>query len=818
MTNNLIFFKANNYYNRKIKRFDTIEEYKTKYPSYWEDSSTARNIDYNDGINITIVVNKNSELRSLEFNYILAINNDNSIDSRWFITDEKYTRQGQWVLKLRRDLIADFWDKFMNSTTYIEKGWAAKTFQYNANWIANNAPLVLNNEDFSANKIKQKETEIKDKLGCKWLVGYLNKGAINADRTITTYSNSALAPDVSVTSLDSLQLSQYQSNFVRYALDLETVFDVSFTGLLNRNKWKYTVTQNSVDRNITNTTSGFITSNYSLNYNPIIKSLQDYNYSSMLDYANTKYSSSFSTSDVNKWLTVLSLKDKVILDTSTNIYYRCSVQIEESNTTTATVDPNADPIWYTNLKNLVISQDCIVSQDSINNFSVNINWSRGLKISFISIPQNQYEITISSSHNKTRKEAFDAFAIPVPDSISVYMSPDPNQSAYWPVYKEGALELAQELTDVDTEALDLQLLPYCPLPDSLIFDGTSIKNILNLDPEQENFQYSKIFKVRGNEKILSNVMFWLDSTQFSRIIPVDEDEILFVSSLEQAKAYNQLYTWRISSGDYSSSFEFNLMKNGGIQYFEIDCAYKPYQPYIHVAPNFGGLYGKDYNDTRGLICSNTNYSLPRLNDKWESYERNNLNYMNSFNRQIQNMDTVRDKQRIGEWASAVAGVGTGVASGAMMGSMIAPGLGTAIGAGVGSALSLGAGIADNIMNEQLYKENKQYAIDQFNMSLENVKALPNTLVAVGALNPNNKVFPVFETYSCTKIEEAAYKEKLKWNGMTINVIGKPQDYILEYKDCYFKGQVINIDIDESAHEAAEIATEVAKGIIIEGGT
>ena len=44
------------------------------------------------------------------------------------------------------------------------------------------------------------------------------------------------------------------------------------------------------------------------------------------------------------------------------------------------------------------------------------------------------------------------------------------------------------------------------------------------------------------------------------------------------------------------------MMNQGIDSFDIECTYKPYNPYIHISPNYKGLYGKDFDDIRGLIC------------------------------------------------------------------------------------------------------------------------------------------------------------------------------------------------------------------------
>jgi hypothetical protein len=313
----------------------------------------------------------------------------------------------------------------------------------------------------------------------------------------------------------------------------------------------------------------------------------------------------------------------------------------------------------------------------------------------------------------------------------------------------------------------------------------------------------------------ANVLFWLSSNEFSKVIPFTDENNY--SSSEKVKEINQLVSYRLCAGDYSSAFEFNPAKNGGISYFEIDCKYKPFAPYIHVAPNFGGLYGRDFNDTRGLVCSNTNYSISRGTDAWASYERTNLNYNNAFNRQIDNMDAHRNVQRSQEVMQAIVGTAQGAATGGLIGSV---GGGAGIAAGIigGGALSGIAGYKDIQMSDYLYKENKQYAHDQFNMSLANIRALPNTLVATGAQNPNNKVFPVLEIYDCSEVEKEAFRQKLKWNGMTIGVItNKLTDYLKSGEKTYIKGQLIYIDDTFNPMKASEIANELAKGLLITGG-
>ena len=73
---------------------------------------------------------------------------------------------------------------------------------------------------------------------------------------------------------------------------------------------------------------------------------------------------------------------------------------------------------------------------------------------------------------------------------------------------------------------------------------------------------------------------------------------------------NETKMYRLCSPNWASSFEFSPIKNNGVSYFNIYCTFKPYQPYIRIAPGFRNLYGADYNDARGLILGG-DYSIDR---------------------------------------------------------------------------------------------------------------------------------------------------------------------------------------------------------------
>ena len=280
------------------------------------------------------------------------------------------------------------------------------------------------------------------------------------------------------------------------------------------------------------------------------------------------------------------------------------------------------------------------------------------------------------------------------------------------------------------------------------------------------------------------------------------------------KINNECNFYRLNSPNYNAAFDFTLTKNdNSVDFFNVDCTYKPFDPYIHVNPNFKGLYGKDWDDARGLICSG-DFSISLVTNNFENYKLNNKNYQQIFNREIQNMDRLhkidRTSQIVSDSASLVQAGGqlaSGIVSknpaGIISGS-------TATASGV---TNLTAGI---IQGNKKHNEQRSFKTDMFNYELGNVQAIPNALAKNTAFTFNNKLFPFIEFYSCTDVEKEALKEKIKYNSMTVMKVGTIGQY-MNYTEQFIKGQVIRLpDVIDDAHIANEIYNEINKGVFIYG--
>lgn len=162
-------------------------------------------------------------------------------------------------------------------------------------------------------------------------------------------------------------------------------------------------------------------------------------------------------------------------------------------------------------------------------------------------------------------------------------------------------------------------------------------------------------------------------------------------------------------------------------------------------------------------------------------------------------------------AEAVVGAISGTAQGAAAGALLGGG-----GAAIGGVLSAGAGVADIAKTAAMQRENKSLKKDMHEYSLQNVQALPSGLAKTTGFKNNNKVFPFIERYSCTEEEREAFRNLIKYNGMTVNKIGTLKDYINTTDESFVKGQVIRIQINDDYHLATEINNTLSSGIYIKG--
>lgn len=772
----IITLKYNNYFNRLVKIGSDLSAYSPFI------KNRINNVNFNpaDGVTTTQIINApENEIGD----YLLVVDDTGTLISRWFILDDTRLRNGQYELQLRRDLIADAYSDVIKAPVFIEKA------------TLNSAdPMIFNSENMTYNQIKKSETLLKDGTECAWIVGYMarNDGSGN------------------VTHIDG-NVSLENNQYISLTTMSKAQFIDSIQGqLLSDASIRLTCSFNQVDKPNTIKTilyveneGGYFASPEKDRHNvwacSTLPNLYSYD---PIDYTGLRSiiaSSMNLKTNINDILFYngksVKLSDGKIYSVTIDIS-NDSVYIEKDMTTSM---PLAITQLNTNIKTWLDSTGSVENTVYGNPYGVIKYKTKAVAVVLNELKEDgSFSYSIPVSRNKVTDAPYDIFAIPYSpsgtDEPYVWIHADEQGAVGEHMNSEIGLLVAQAISEkLGATLYDLQLLPYCPLPELLEDPGTSNMSIVNLT---QGTDYTLVKD--ASNKAVSMIVFPSKSS-FSTKINLAEPIII-----KDVKVESECDMYRLCSPNYQGVFEFNAAKNNGISYFDVDCTYLPYNPYIHVSPNFDGLYGKDYDDTRGLICSG-DFSLARITDAWTNYQLQNKNYMASFNRQIQNMEVQNNVARLND----ALGATVGSIAGAVAGSKLGGGIGAAAGLGLTAA----AGIADYQINEQLRNENMDYTKDMFGYQLGNIKAIPDGLSKTTAYTKNNKYFPFLEFYTCTEEEKNALKNKLKYNGMTVMRIGTINEF-LQAEQSYIKGRLIRLEGDYDNHYVNELSQELYKGVYI----
>ena len=783
----IYLLKYNNYYNRIVKKEDTLGAYLTQDCLL----DTFENVNFvpADGVDTTLVVKHEGPNPDY-----LIVADGNDIESRWFVVESDIIRGGQYRLTLHRDVIVDSYDLVVNAPCFIEKA-----------TLSNNDPFIFNGENMTFNQIKQSETLLKDETQSAWVVGYIPKDAFPDGATVTGDAILDDSADITVAGIENWEYYQYQNtDFNALITDYTTTGEVrikvsSSSATAPLKDVPFGVTKGGIAY-LDTITPGAGSPGYSVtvpyNQNDTIYAAEKAIKNGCPQQWNTgvvkasillslkNYIGAHGVVEISDFT---SLNNKIIYDSNTQLYSRVILSKEIKNESVR-INSSTIPNLYTYLDEKItkeVSADgmtfTIEGAANANTYKAEFSYE-AYRITLEQIPQ-QVTATISKPESRYHLEdqPYDMFAIPYSDDLEIYK----NGTKLFNANKSIAVNIATQITAATGSAnvYDVQLLPYCPVRYCILDDGTF------------DVKTAKVDYVQDKNKNNIGIILWATTSSFT--VNINKE---IVSS--NPKIENLTDKWRLCSPNFNGQFEFSVAMNGGVDYFNVDCTYKPFNPYIHVNPNFKKMYGQDFNDARGLICAG-DFSLPQVTNAWADYQLNNKNYENIFNREIQNLQVQQKAQRIGDIASTFGGIFGGAAGGALAG------VGGAV---VGGLISAGAGAADIAINEKLRAEAMDYKRDMFGMQMGNIQALPSNITKTTAFTYNNKIFPILEYYTCTDEEKTALTNKLKYNGMTVGRIGKIADYLANANDQYIKGRIIRIEgVSDDFHYYKAISDEIYKG-------
>ena len=818
---NVEFITFNNYYNRIIKKFDTVAEYEAASPNNFYTYDVQFNP--NDGVNTELIVGKGGHTfpDSWAPDYMITHEDTSSnVSSRWFVIEWVRTRGGQYKATLHRDVIADNFDTVVQSPMFIEK--ATVPFESDV--------AIYNTEDMQTNQIKTEETMLKDKTDSAWLVGYFAKNIDSSlDRHITIPAPRITA--ITTNTLAAWPFYQYTVGQGYYKLVND--FDIVMKARLVPLTASYTTSCCTIDTAGSASVYEEYNGNYVAyatnvptnssqriqwvrdNFVPAIKSLKPTFKNYLINNEDYHWVDTITELD-GKWLYVES-------GTAAG-YYKIKVSSPTNMNDTATYARNSSgETDFNNYMHNTTDKWLIATTGLLKaNVSKRINYNR-YQITLTKSDPNSTFLDFPVAPQLLEDAPYGMFCMPANKVLITKYSSETHSEI--PYLRTPELDEAVSYTTAIAERLgaacyDVQLVPYFPLIGRNI---VTADNTISLTSLTENTDYVFIkTALSQNVDLDTSVVFFANRGKFEteiakpltikRYIFDDTDDTL----IEDYKIANQCDNYRLCSPNWAAFADFNLVKAGGsISTFRIDCNYKPYSPYIHIEPDWHGLYKEPYKDYRGLICQG-DFAVPMINDQWKQYMINNKNYLNSFNRQIDSIELQNSVQKTKDVFNAVTGTINGGIAGAAAGAKMSGGnpYAMAAGAAIGTMTGAVGGALDVQYNEMLRNEALDLTKDQFGYNLQNIQARPDTLAKVSSFDNNNRIWPVLEYYTCTSQEKEALVNKMRYNGMTIMRIGKILEFINDNPQ-YIKGKLIrNILIVDDYHVLTAIADELNKGVFI----
>lgn len=740
---------------------------------------------------------------------------DIKVIDRWFVIQCDRTRKQQYNIKLRRDLVANNYDNLKNCIANIDRC-----------VVPNDNPLIFNKEPFEYNQIKTDEIPIYDRTLCPWIIGYMdNEGSVNYTDSNRIVLSEDYDIDMSNVAYEDWTYKAYIGENIKNDIRLvDTSVTISWNDFWGGGIIGGYAYQNQT-RSWYNSISGQVGTNneairYSeSNFNQVKNSEVRHAWYSWAT-ANTRLlenvseSNVLTDSDISNLRSLNGMKVKF-----SNGIYRITFVANGSSDVSKTKQNNT-------LASYILDSFQSHVSGSIKHNYLNYTY-RYDKYSLTTeeitdTASSGIDFVMTTSTNKLKDAPYRMFAIPLPNVNGApgfcvrYVGTD-----RYSCDKDIILTLVQHMIrDLGNHLYDIQLLPYCPVA----FDSYTYSTSNNIcyaemplggggNARWDNgIDYGEIKLYQGSSSLWKGIVVYPKESSFK--FTIDKtlhngtyENISNLFTIYNKKIQNETEFVRFCSPNYSSVFEFSPAKNEGIKSINIACTYKPFNPFVVVAPQFEGLYGKDYADNRGLILAG-DYSLSQINDAWVNFQINNKAYAESFRREIQSMEKEYNIQREEAGWQIFGGTVSGAASGALAGAMTGNPYVAAGGAILGGATSLVGGIIDYNNLDARQAEAMNYKKDMFRFQLQNIKAQPDTLEKTSAINANSKYVPFIEKYSATEQEKQLLASYLTYNGYSAGFCG-PIDMT-----GFVRANIIRFNDYIDEHELAELNVELKKGVYI----
>ena len=777
----LYLLNYNNYGNRIIKKESSLANYLSADTGYAADRDKLTNVNFyrGDGVNTRQTVDFPVGKSEKDADYLIVTDgaSPENIVSRWFIIECDYNRRNQMILTLRRDLLVDFWRNIYNTNTefFCEKG-----------AVDISDDFIFNGENVTFNRKKSNGMVAG---GSGYIVGYMDKGfssnrayyyrpsanVVNKLEDIPVYRFTGMGGDLLVDNL-WLQYSLYMSSDTSASAGQDAL---GYKATINFNYNIPAVSQVTTKFYMgkSGLTSGNVTSFFSSKLTTMNTNLRNFIY-----YQNPR---------LGKYTDYSSENGKIYYVESLNTFYKVTIGSSNNYIGSVALDDIAEQSIFYSQFNSYFSGSWYAQPSGYGMISGDVAFNATYKtVTLVQSTTGSFTIPAYTDRKHTNKP-YDIF-------VAEYNSTN----------LETASRIATALAGSGA-LIDLQRVPY--MSANWNANDHSTTWAVNFGDVSATYRFIDFDEFSGTTTpiaLTTPPTTYVGYTQKTNVADVKLDALSL--------------TYRLTSPNHANAWDFSPALNRGCNAaFNYEVTLKPYQPYIHVFPTFNdtGIYGKgnDYDD-RGIICMGS-FSLAISSDAWQTYQINNASYQNAFDRQIENLNVTQDVQRTMEKWSIAAGAVSAATSGAIAGSA-GGGVGAAVGGVVAGAASLAAGIADYQMNEKLRNEAIDYTKDQFGYQMQNIKAKPFTFSQSCAFDINNSTGVLIDVFEPTSDEKNAFKDKIKWNGMTVMKLGTFKafwDLLNTHKTYvkYIKGKLVRCpNLKDDTHVFNEIANELYKGVYI----
>lgn len=752
------------------------------------------NINWGDGVNafIPCINLPNDDMLGLGKNYLVVVNNNGTIHSRWYVMESGYTMKGQYQITLRRDLISDHLDKIVNTKCMINRG-----------WLLTGDKRLYKPEGFQFNQVKTEQI----------LLGNTGADTISTPQAVVAY--------LAKNRQQPIELQLTPSKFpVSYSA--KTLQDWAGYAYVTQQQKKYTAFRYNAtvikygagvfDKFYWGSTAGPVkdvfgpsAGQYWATTKPIdaaelMKDLGGDAFIASLD--SLSFAAYPGGTDLSEY------DNKYFYEQATGKYYLIHVNKQEKELEENYETVNIGSLYtkcYTAFNNVSYLSPMNTSSTSGDWFQIKKYYKyETLELELVGSSSDSTKVTIPTNMCPTANASYDIITIPC--GKWTYMK-DPTS---FPMVDSSAIaqELAAQLGKQDSSLVyDVQLMPYMP-QGSYTFVGGQF--VFTQFPNTETTVYNvNIEDSTGLLKCFISAVQTADSS--FEVYPLGAT-VTPPSDPVEFKVARETTLYRLCSPTYDSLYDFNPYDNNGLAEIRAYMTLKPYNPYLLIQPVFNesGLYGGSYEDNRGLICSN--FSMTRTSDRFQQYELNNANYKHIFSRNIESLNKQKGwAETEAAWSGGAATM-SGIATGAMGGSKFGIAGAAIVGAAGGIVAGIGANYDRKITRE---RADEQIALsgDMHYMNIGNIQALPDALTKVGAFTIRTAKQPFLEVYRATDEEQEALRKYITEQGMTYGDIDVMQTVIDNTPTGgYVSGYAIYMDADFDAHEFSALNEELQIGV------